>query len=147
MQETKGLGAENILNWSAQFELQPGQAGQLQVCLHLGVGVSLPLTCQRCLTTVEVPVQIDRLFKFVDTEAQAELEDDESLEDLLVMSREFDLSALIEDEVLMDLPVVPRHDTCPVAIKLAVVDADFEDVPVKPNPFAVLAGLKSPDKN
>ena len=146
MQETKGLGTDNVLNWSARFELQPGQAGQPQVCLHLGVDVSLPLTCQRCLTAVNVPVQIDRSYRFVDTEAQAELEDDESLEDLLVASREFDLSALIEDEVLMDLPVVPRHDTCPVAIKLAAVDADFEDAPVKPNPFAVLAGLKNPDK-
>lgn len=147
MQETKGLGAENMLNWSARFELQTGQTGQAQVWLHLVVGVSLPLTCQRCLTAVEVPVQIDRTFKFVDTEAQAELEDDESQEDLLVSSREFDLSALIEDEVLMDLPVVPRHDTCPVALKLAAVDVDFEDVPAKPNPFAVLAGLKTPDKN
>lgn len=146
MQETNELGAGNMLNWSARFELQPGHAGQMQVCLHLGVDVSLPLTCQRCLTAVDVPVQIDRSYRFVDTEAQAELEDDESLEDLLVSGREFDLSALIEDEVLMDLPVVPRHDTCPVAIKLAAVDADFEDVPVKPNPFAVLAGLKNPDK-
>lgn len=135
-----------MLNWSARFELQTGQAGQSQVGLHLNVGVSLPLTCQRCLTAVDVSVQIDRSYRFVDTEGQAELEDDESLEDLLVSSREFDLSALIEDEVLMDLPVVPRHDTCPVAIKLAAADADFEDAPTKPNPFAALAGLKSTDK-
>ena len=93
MQETKGLGAEKVLNWSARFELQPGQAGQLQVCLHLGVDVSLPLTCQRCLTAVDVPVQIDRSYRFVDTEAQAELEDDESLEDLLVSSREFEVAS------------------------------------------------------
>ena len=66
---------------------------------------------------------------------------------MLVQSRDFDLQALVEDEVLMDLPVVPRHDTCPVAIKLAAADADFEAVSVKPNPFAVLAALKGKDKS
>ncbi len=146
IQETKGLGSEGVLNWAVRFELQPDQTGQPQVWLHLQVGVSLPLTCQRCLSVVDVPVLVDRSFRFVETESQAEAEDDESSEDVLVSSREFDLRGLIEDEVLMDLPVVPRHDSCPVAIKLAVADADFEDATVKPNPFAVLAGLKNPDK-
>jgi uncharacterized protein len=95
---------------------------------------------------VDVPVHIDRSFRFVESEAQAELEDDESSEDVLVLSQDFDLVGLIEDEVLMDLPVVPRHETCPVAIKLLAADPDFEDTPAKPNPFAVLAGLKGPTK-
>lgn len=145
--ETKTLGALNVLNWSARFELElePDQTGQAQVWMHLGVNVVLPLTCQRCLGPVDVTVQVDRSFRFVETEAQAELEDDESSEDVLVQSRDFDLKDLIEDEVLMDLPVVPRHDTCPVTIKLATADADFEDAPVKPNPFAALAALKDKD--
>jgi uncharacterized protein len=79
----------------------------------------------------------------VDSEAQAEQQDDESEEDLLVMSRDFDLMALIEDEVLMDLPVVPRHEVCPVLVKLAAADPDFELESVKPNPFSALAVLKA----
>ena len=146
MQETQGLGAHNALNWSVRGELEPGPTGQLQVWLHLTASVTLPLTCQRCLGAVDVPVEINRSFRFVDSEAQAELEDDESSEDVLVLSHDFDLMGLIEDEVLMDLPVVPRHETCPVAIKLMATDADFEDAPVKPNPFAVLVGLKDPRK-
>jgi uncharacterized protein len=120
-------------------------AGQAQAWLHLQVELSLPLTCQRCLGRVDVLVQIDRTFRFVETEAQAEVEDDDSLEDLLVQSQDFDLAHLIEDEVLMDLPVVPRHDTCPVEIKLSVADAAFEPETPKPSPFLVLAGLK--DRN
>jgi uncharacterized protein len=58
------------------------------------------------------------------------------------LSREFDLAALIEDEVLMDLPLVARHDICPVQIKLAVADANFIDASPPPNPFAVLSQLK-----
>lgn len=147
MAETKGQGAQNGLDWSVRGDLQPDQAGQPQAWLHLSVRVSLPLTCQRCLGPVDVPLQIDRSFRFVETEAQAELDDDASIEDVLVLSHDFDLAALIEDEVLMDLPVVPRHESCPLPVKLMAVDADFEDVQPKPNPFAVLAGLKGPGKH
>ena len=68
---------------------------------------------------------------------------DESEEDLLVTSRSFDLRALVEDELLLSLPMVPMHESCPVAVKLEVRDADFvdEDAP-ESNPFAKLAALK-----
>ncbi len=146
LEESQGLGGQNALNWSARAELQADAKGLPQPWLFLNVSTSLPLTCQRCLGPVDVAVQIERAFRFVETEAQAEEEDDESPEDVLVLSREFDLAALIEDEVLMDLPAVPRHDTCPLPVKLAAVDADFEEVATKPNPFAVLAGMKVSDK-
>lgn len=142
MHETNGLGAENALSWSVRSELKPDSAGLPQVWMHLTVDVSLPLTCQRCLGPVDERIQIERDFRFVETEAQAELEDDESLEDILVASQDFDLAGLIEDEILLDLPVVPRHDVCPVNLKLAVADADFAEPSEKPHPFAVLAGLK-----
>jgi len=37
---------------------------------------------------------------------------------------------------------VPRHETCPVKVKLVAADEDFEMPAEKPNPFAVLAQLK-----
>lgn len=141
-QEAQGLGAENPLNWSAQMQRRDDLAGQAATWLQLTVNTVLPLTCQRCLRLVDVPVNIDRQFRFVATEAIAQAQDDESEEDLLVSSREFDLLSLIEDEVLLDLPLVPRHDVCPVAVKLAVVDDGFEAASEKPNPFAQLAQLK-----
>jgi len=146
MDETKGFGGQNALDWAVRGALQPDQTGQPQAWLHLSVQLSLPLTCQRCLGPVDVALQIERSFRFVETEAQAELEDDASMEDVLVLSHDFDLAALIEDEVLMDLPLVPRHASCPLPVKMEAVDADFEAVRPKPNPFAVLAGLKVPGK-
>ena len=143
MAETKVLGAQNVLSWSAQAERRQDAAGQTQNWLHLNVVVSLPLTCQRCLGPVDVGLQIAREFRFVASEEVAEQQDDDCEEDLLVQSREFDLAGLIEDEVLLALPLVPRHDACPQAPTLSAVDADFDDgAPAKPNPFAVLAGLK-----
>jgi uncharacterized protein len=146
MEETQGLGGQNPVGWAVRGALQTDAQGQPQPWLFLNVSTSLPLNCQRCLGPVDVPVQIERAFRFVETEAQAEQEDDESPEDVLVASREFDLAALIEDEVLMDLPVVPRHDTCPLPVKLTAVDPDFEEPSAKPSPFAVLAGLKGAGK-
>lgn len=146
MDETQGLGGSNVVDWSVRFETRAGSTGQAQAWLHLQAGLTLPLTCQRCLRAVEVPMQIDRWFKFVETEAQAQAEEDDFSEDVLVLSRDFDLMALIEDEVLMDLPVVPRHEVCPEPVKLVVADADFEAAPAKPNPFAALSQLKEGKK-
>lgn len=143
MQETQGLGADNILNWSAQGEVRTDEAGAEQIWLHLTVDVSLPLTCQRCLGPVDLEVAVKQSFRFVASEEAAEAQDEEAEEDVLALSQDFKLSDLIEDEVLMALPVVPRHETCPVEVKLAAVDQDFDAASAeKRNPFAVLAKLQ-----
>ncbi|MDD2924180.1 YceD family protein [Rhodoferax sp.] len=145
MQETHGLGGENVVNWTAMTEWRPNPSGQPFAWLHLTVQTCFPQVCQRCLTPVDITVQIDREFRFVESEAVAEQQDDESEEDLLVASREFDLAGLIEDEILMGLPLVPRHDNCPVRVKLTAVDEQFDQAAQKPNPFSVLSQLKDKD--
>lgn len=141
--ETQGLGADNPVDWSVHGELRADQTGASQAWLHLTVATQLPLTCQRCLGPVEQAVTIDRWFRFVATEALAEAQDDEAEEDVLVTSRQFNLSGLIEDELLMALPLVPRHDTCPGDLKMAVADPGFDaQVPEKVHPFAALAKLR-----
>ena len=115
-----------------------------QVWLHLTAQTHLPQTCQRCLAEVSTPLKVERSYRFVADEATAEAEDDACEEDLLAISREFNLLALIEDELLMALPQVPMHDICPVQPKMAAADEDFEadGNAAKANPFAVLAALK-----
>ena len=143
MQETRGLGGDSVVNWAAHGEMRPGASGQDQVWLSLTGSASVPLVCQRCMGPVEVALSVDRQFRFVADEKTAEAEDDESEEDVLVLARDFDLQALVEDELLMELPLIPRHETCPTAVKLEALDADFDAAtPEKPNPFAVLAKLQ-----
>jgi uncharacterized protein len=143
MQEVQGLGADHVLNWSAQGELRADEAGAEQIWLHLTADVSLPLMCQRCLGPVDIAVSVKQSFRFVGSEEAAEAQDEESEEDVLALSQEFNLADLIEDEVLMAMPVVPRHEECPVEVKLEVVDAGFEAASAeKRNPFAVLAKLQ-----
>ncbi|MEO8120723.1 MAG: YceD family protein [Rhodoferax sp.] len=132
-----------MLNWSAQGEVRADEAGAEQIWLHLTVDVSLPLTCQRCLGPVDLEVTVNQSFRFVASEETAEAQDEEAEEDVLALSQDFKLSDLIEDEVLMALPVVPRHETCPVEVKLAAVDPGFDTASAeKRNPFAVLAKLQ-----
>lgn len=146
--EAKGLHPDLLVDWQAEGELRTALGGMSQVWLHLKVRASFPMECQRCLTPVDIPLEVDRAFRFVADEATAEALDDESEEDLLAMSREFDLRELIEDELLMALPVVPKHDECPTAVPLASSDDDFEEASaVKPNPFAALAGLRKDGKS
>lgn len=159
MQETCRLEADltdaESVSWQAEGELvlstanyvgDPKVAAKIkpQVWLHVTAHTHLPQICQRCLGEVSTFLEFDRSYRFVADEATAEAEDDTCEEDLLAISREFNLLELIEDELLMALPQVPMHDVCPVQPKMAAVDADFETLSQagKTNPFAALAALK-----
>ncbi len=133
--------ADLVLNWSARFTTRTGATGGAEPWLALALTTRFPLVCQRCMGALELPVAIEREFRFVASDAIAEKEDDSCEEDLLVQAREFDLAGLIEDELVMALPLIPRHDTCPGAAPMSAADADFDAANVKPNPFAKLSGL------
>jgi uncharacterized protein len=136
------LGAQAMLNWEAHFETRTGAAGGTEPWLQLNLATQFPLVCQRCMAPLDLPVSIHRAFRFVATEAIAIEQDDDSEEDLLVLAREFDLAGLIEDELVMALPLIPRHDVCPTALPMSAVDADFDESAAnKPKPFAALSSL------
>jgi uncharacterized protein len=129
--------------WQLQGRSVPQSGGADQIWLDLKAVVNLPLQCQRCLTPVLAVVQAERSFRFVSDEATAMALDDESEEDILVISRDFDALALIEDELILSLPLVPLHEVCPEAMTTSVADPEFEAAAQRPNPFGVLAGLKT----
>ena len=129
--------------WALQGAVAPDASGKEAIWLHLEAKASVPLTCQRCLHPVPVELLIEQDFRFVADEATALAEDDDSDEDLLVLEDQFDVLALIEDELLMALPLVPMHPTC--LSEQAPTSKEEEAIlaEAKPNPFAVLASLKT----
>jgi len=145
-QELRRPEADSTIEWQAQGEHRAAADGSVRPALHLRASVALPLTCQRCMGTVATPLEVDQWYRFVATEDIAMAQDDESEEDLLVMEPHFDLLTVLEDELLMALPLVPMHDECPVAPVLQVGEealaAQATETGEKPNPFAVLAQLK-----
>jgi uncharacterized protein len=142
--EAQDGGQQAEVHWQAQGELLNPQRLHPQVWLHLEADTQLPLVCQRCLTPVEVPLAVRRSFRFVADEATAAAEDDTAEEDLLALSRSFDLLELVEDELLMEVPVAPMHEVCPVPVQLSHVDPDFEQAEAqREHPFAALSRLKT----
>ena len=115
------------------------RAGGSEIWLHLHAGACLSLVCQRCLQPVEAVLGVERSFRFVADEKQAAAVDADIEEDVLVLSRTFDLVDLIEDELLLALPLVPRHEMC--AQPLAPAD-DAAPLDERVNPFDVLSELK-----
>jgi uncharacterized protein len=143
MEETRGLGGETLVSYSVQGSLQPDAAGHDEPWLHLSAQATLSMVCQRCMGPVDVEVAFERDFRFVASEALAEVEDEESEEDVLVLSKSFNLLELVEDELLMSMPPVPKHEVCPQPVKLQAADPNFVEEPAeKPNPFAALQALK-----
>jgi len=141
--ETQGRGGESPVTWSATGELRnPGHVHP-ETWVHLKAHAILSLTCQRCLGAVDVPIAVERSFRFVADEDMAAAQDEQSEEDVLALSRSFDLIELVEDELLMEMPLAPRHESCPVPVKLAAADEDFDAAGAqRENPFAVLGRLK-----
>jgi uncharacterized protein len=141
------------VRWAARGIWRELQGGAAQTRLQLSVSTSIPLQCQRCLEAATETLEVDREFLFVSNEATAERLDEESEEDVLVASKTFDLLELIEDELLMALPIVPRHEQCASGLE-ATQMSEFDDFPDEegdgatgdstpsPSPFAALKNLK-----
>lgn len=111
------------------------------------VQATLPLTCQRCLTSVETLIESQLDVYLLRQEANAERLDE--ADDYVVVGDErCAIYDVLEDELILSLPVVPRHEVCApdVMAQLAAVQTAVAEpeMPRRDNPFDVLAGLKKP---
>lgn len=145
------LTALPAVQWRAQGRLVKQRVGQPQRWLDVEVKGVFPWECQRCLHAVDLPIEVSRSIRFVDDEAAAANLDADSDDDVLAISRQFDLLELLEDELIMAQPLVPRHERCPTDVErhMRSFDPDEPDAGdssnsenAKPNPFAALAALK-----
>lgn len=137
--ESPQAATQTPVQWRAQAHVDqsPGQAPAIRLELH--ANVTLPVQCQRCMQPMEETITVDRTFRFAHDEATAARLDEELEEDVLVCSRQFDLLDLVEDELIMALPLAPRHAVCQPATALLdpAVESDSQ-----PHPFAALQQLK-----
>lgn len=101
---------------------------------------SVSMTCQRCLEPVSIALQATLNLAVVLTEEQAE-NLTRSYDPLLMETDEIELLPVIEDELMLSLPLVPYHNDCSIKTSYGDVEtARTQDE--KPNPFSVLAQLK-----
>ena len=134
---------QNNVAWSAQGQLVKTAGAAPQDWLHLTAQTQVALTCQRCLQPLSQTVQVDRRFRFVGNEDEAARLDEEAEDDVLVMPARLDLHSLLEDELILALPLVPRHDNCPQPLPMVAAAADDALAEAEaPHPFAALAALR-----
>lgn len=99
--------------------------------------------CQRCMSLMTVTLNAEVGVGFVRSQEEAK-DLPEYLDPMVLASADpISLTDLVEDELLLALPIAPRHGNDSECIDLGKYRAD-EPVKVeeKPNPFAVLAALK-----
>ncbi|MBY4677173.1 YceD family protein [Marinobacterium arenosum] len=106
----------------------------------------LHMACQRCLEPVEVEVAATfNLAIAASEEAAKQLP--RYYDPLIVEDEEIELLPVLEEELILSLPMVPYHQDCSIQTSFGddagAVDADgAESASEKPNPFSVLAKLK-----
>lgn len=131
-----GAAAEPV-QWQLHGELRRAAGQTPQVWLHLRARAVAGLTCQRCLQPFAKPLQVDRWFRFAADEREAEALDADSEDDVLALTSALDARELVEDELLLAVPIVPRHPAC------ALPEHHAGDAAGGPaSPFAALAPLR-----
>ncbi|WP_213686929.1 YceD family protein [Acinetobacter sp. WY4] len=114
------------------------------------VETKVPMECQRCLETVEIELVSSFHLALVDDESLIERLDEDA--DFIVLGESeattkgdydapatADLLALIEDELLLLMPLSPKHEFCEHKHQPSVEEVAEEK---RDNPFEVLAALK-----
>lgn len=129
------------VRWQLRGELRAAAGASPEMWLHLQAHTDVSLQCQRCLMPLRQTLDVRRSFLFVTDEAEAERLDEESEDDVLVLTRSLNVPELVEDELILALPLVPRHEHC--LQPLATMGAIDESAP-RASPFAVLESLRVP---
>jgi len=121
----------------AEFEVRGGME-EGKALLTITVRAGLRLRCQRCLDGLDYPLAArSRLLLVEDGERWPADESTEERYDAIPAQRELDLVTLVEDEILLALPLAPRHETC---------EAPAPGLKAgEPRPFAGLAKLLRPN--
>jgi uncharacterized protein len=93
-----------------EYHLRGGRTSDDKPCLRVSVRGSVELLCQRCLDPFPVPIAIDAELQLSESLREISEADDEI--DRVLASRQLNVGQLVEDEVILALPMVPRHETC-----------------------------------
>jgi uncharacterized protein len=115
-----------------KYAVRGGESADGHAALAVEVSGQLRLTCQRCLGVLDFPLAATSTLELAGSESEIDAAEDER--DRVLASKSMDVAALVEDEAILALPMVPMHAGC----EAAFADAGRESS----SPFAALAGLQ-----
>ncbi len=158
-----GAGLDGDLQLASMIRLAPRLAsteGMVGVRLKFGVdanntkfvkgclSATLQLECQRCMEPMSYPVNFKLALGMVTGNAENTRLLPEHYEPLVIESDSMDITEMVEDELLLALPIVSLHpqDSCAVILK-GMCDQSPDVSREVRRPFAHLSGLmKSQNK-
>jgi len=137
-------GAGGNVYVDAEFSVDVNQV----VILAGEIKADTKLICQRCMGEMELPIALNFQLAFVRSEAEME-KLPEGYEATLIDNTTMMLSDIIEDEILLALPPIPKHldenctsDNIAEGWSSQQNEPDTESVE-RENPFDILASLKT----
>ena len=77
--------------------------------LHVSISGEVGLTCQRCLGSMPYTVEVERTLYLARNEAELERLDALPDSDAIQAGERLSLVEVVEDEVLLSLPLAPMH--------------------------------------
>ena len=132
------------VDWRMRGFIRNRAGGQPQPMIELQVQAEVPMQCQRCLQPAMQKIVDVALLRLVEKEPELTLEEIEAEDEALCDLDAFDVSALVEDQILLALPLVPMHSACPQPIVAEGLWGGAAGTPERESPFAVLSKLKRP---
>lgn len=119
---------------SVEYGLQGSRDFHGRAQLELHARARLKLTCQRCLGAVECTLEPRSTLLLAATQAEIDAEPiTPEMPERVVAHREMAVRDLVEDELLLALPIAPRHENCAAQGKAAPAG--------RQKPFATLRGM------
>ncbi len=145
-QETSRVEAGDGFEWGVETYFVDSPGSNPHQILQLRLKGRIHMICQRCLQDCPVDLSRECQFVMVANEALADaypIEDDEL--EPIVASQHFDLLGLIEDEILLSLPLIPKHSegACKAyAASFGEAGAGVDGIEKPENPFNILKNMK-----
>ena len=129
------------LNGDIRYVVRGYVTGRGGPAIAIRITGSVNLRCERCLERLQYDLLLERdlvLLNGIDEFGPRDDEDD--LVDIIPATPHLDLHATLEEEVMLGLPMAPRHEEGECHVSGEVASAS--DGERQPTAFAVLAKLK-----
>jgi uncharacterized protein len=144
-EEASSINPGDGFEWQMKTHFEDSPGSEPRQILELALKGRLHLICQRCLQDCALDLDEKRRFVLLASEAEADeypMEDEE--QDPLVASQHFNLLETIEDEVLLSLPLIPKHPEgfCEPHTSVFGLEEGDEGVDELENPFNILKNIK-----
>lgn len=145
-EEASSIESGDGFHWQVKTHFAHSPGSEPQQILELAIKGRIHLVCKSCLADCGLDLAQESRFVLVTTEEEADafpMEDDQ--QEPLVASQHFDLLGLIEDEILLSLPLIPKHPagSCQPHTSSFGVGAEADDASENPkNPFNILKNMK-----